>query len=69
MKENTFYKRLTDLPEVKGDDIWAQHQRNMIAHMRLEPPDTPWEWSTVVATMYVGPNVTINRKIKVMKEP
>lgn len=54
MGHKSFREKIDNLPPVDGVDTWSVHQKNMIEHMKVGNPDKPWEWSTVVATMYVG---------------
>jgi len=64
--ENEYWTRFENLPPIEGSGYWANRRKNMRAHMVKEPPDKPWTWSTVIATMYVGHG---NKKvIKAAKE-
>lgn len=52
------------------DEVWRGHARSMLAHLRDQPRlvATPWVWSTVQATMYVGPGLLLAAELHEMRE-
>ena len=47
-------QRALDLPAAVGEGFWADKQRALRQHFQQDPVDKFLEWSTVVATMFVG---------------
>lgn len=52
------------------DEVWKGHERSMRAHVLGQPQlvITPWVWSTVQATMYVGQGLLLAAELHEMRE-
>ena len=49
---------------------WTRHQAAMLAHFETSPENfaTPWRWSTIEATCYVGPGLLLTSEVGEMRE-
>ena len=64
MNEAEYWKRLQQIKafRVERPDRWGAHREAMREHLRIGPPDKPWTFSTVVATMYVGDGKLVRKE-------
>lgn len=52
------------------ETAWTFYRQKLLEHYRQDPEGHkhPWRWSTVVATMYVGPGLIVTGEVAQMQE-